>query len=308
MPDGFLVLDKPLGWTSHDAVARIRRLTGERHIGHAGTLDPLATGVLPLALGRATRLVEYLSEASKTYEATVHFGVRTTTYDLEGEFLPPSGPVFLPDRATVEAALDRFRGPQQQVPPMHSAVWHEGQRLYELARAGREVERAPRAITIDRLDLLAWDPPRACLRVDCSKGTYIRSLAYDLGEALGCGAHLAALVRTRHGPFTLDRAVTPDGLATAVAAGTWTTDWLQPPDAAVAHLPARHVDAAGARGVLHGRMLAVPAPAPGEPALCRVYGPDGRLLAVMAWQPAVDCWQPLKVLAGSPDDSVERET
>jgi tRNA pseudouridine55 synthase len=295
MTDGFLIIDKPLTWTSFDVVARVRRLVGERRIGHAGTLDPLATGVLPLALGRATRFVEYLSDASKAYDAVVHLGVSTTTYDREGEVTHTADPAQIPNIGPVEAALAGFRGPQEQLPPMHSAVKQDGKRLYELARAGQEVERRPRPITIYRLDMIEYTPPRLRLAVECSKGTYIRTLAHDLGAALGCGAHLAALVRTRHGPFALAEAVTLETLEAAVAAGTW-TQHLQPVDTALAHLPSFTLDADEARRVRQGQGLDRPAPA-GAPALARLYGPDGHLLALAAWQPATARWQPAKVLA-----------
>jgi tRNA pseudouridine55 synthase len=292
MPDGFLIVDKPLTWTSFDVVARVRRLVGERRVGHAGTLDPLATGVLPLALGKATRFIEYLSEAGKAYDATVNLGVSTTTYDREGAVTATAaGP--LPAAAAVEAALDRFRGPQQQLPPMYSAVKHDGQRLYELARQGQEVERRPRPITIYRLDLVEYTPPLARLVVECSKGTYIRTLAHDLGAALGCGAHLAVLVRTRHGPFTLADAVPLDALAAEVAAGTWQAR-LRPPDVVLGHLPAFTLAADEARRVRQGQPLI--RPAAGTPAQARLYGPDGAFLALATWQPATGRWQPSKVL------------
>ena len=296
MPDGFLIIDKPLTWTSFDVVAQVRRLVGERRIGHAGTLDPLATGVLPLALGRATRVVEYLSDAGKAYDAVVHLGVSTTTYDREGEVTYTAAPAQIPDLAQVAAALARFRGPQEQLPPMHSAVKQGGKRLYELARAGQEVERRPRPITISRLDVIEYTPPQLRLAVECSKGTYIRTLAHDLGTALGCGAHLAALVRTQHGPFSLAEAVPLDALAAAVTDGAW-AQHLQPLDRALTHLPALTLDADEARRVQQGQGLARLAPAGDAAPLARLYGPDGRLLALAAWQPATGRWQPTKVLA-----------
>jgi tRNA pseudouridine55 synthase len=294
MPDGFLILNKPLTWTSFDVVARVRRITGERRIGHAGTLDPLATGVLPLALGRATRFVEYLSDARKAYDAWVHLGVSTTTYDREGEITYTADPALVPDLARITAALAGFRGPQEQLPPMHSAVKQGGKRLYELARAGQEVERRPRPITIYRLDVVEYTPPQLRLAVECSKGTYIRTLAHDLGTALGCGAHLAALVRTRHGPFTLAEALALPALEVAVAAGAW-TQHLQPVDRALAHLPALTLTADEVRRVRQGQGLDRPAPADAS-ALSRLYGPDGDLIALATWQPATGRWQPTKVL------------
>ncbi len=294
MPDGFLIIDKPLTWTSFDVVARTRRLTGERRIGHAGTLDPLATGVLPLALGTATRFVEYLSDAGKTYDATVHLGVSTTTYDREGAVTETaSGP--LPDMAAVEAALTPFRGPQLQLPPMHSAVKQDGKRLYELARSGQEVERRPRPITIYRLDLVEYAPPLVRLVVECSKGTYIRTLAYDLGVTLGCGAHLAALVRTQHGLFALADALSLEALEAGVADGTWPR-WLRPADRVLGHLTAFMLTADEARRARQGQGLLRPAPAADASPLARLYGPEGAFLALATWQPQGAQWHPTKVL------------
>jgi tRNA pseudouridine55 synthase len=294
MPDGFLIINKPLTWTSFDVVARVRRLTGERRMGHAGTLDPLATGVLPLALGTATRFVEYLSDASKAYDATLHLGVSTSTYDREGP-VTATAPGPLPDAAQLAAALAGFRGPQMQVPPMHSAVKQDGKRLYELARAGQEVERRSRPITIYRLELVEYAPPLARLLVECSKGTYVRTLAHDLGAALGCGAHLAALVRTRHGPFTLAEAVTLEALEAAVADGTWRV-WLRPADQVLDHLPAFALTEDEVRRVRQGQGLIRPAPVSAAPALARLYGPGAAFIALATWHAQGGYWQPTKVL------------
>jgi tRNA pseudouridine55 synthase len=298
MPDGFLIINKPLTWTSFDVVARARRLTGERRIGHAGTLDPLATGVLPLALGTATRFIEYLSDAGKTYDATVHLGVSTTTYDREGTVTATAtGP--LPDAGQIEAALASFRGPQLQLPRKYSAVNQHGKRLYELARSGQEVERRPRPITIYRLELVDVALPLVRLIVECSKGTYIRTLAHDLGAALGCGAHLAALIRTQHGPFTLTDAVSLETLAAGVADGTW-QPWLRPADQVLGHLPAFTLTADEVRRTRQGQGLDRPAPAADTPTLARFYGPGDTFLALAAWQPQTGRWQPTKVLPAAP--------
>src|SRR6185295_2679472 len=192
---GFLNIDKPAGMTSHDVVARIRRFTRQRRVGHAGTLDPAATGVLVVAIGAATRLIEYVQDATtKRYHAVVRLGVTTATDDAEGEVLA-STPVPDLGAPAIERVLDGFRGPIMQVPPMYAALHHEGRRLHELARAGIVVERPARPVTIEQLDLLDWTPPLLTLDILCGKGTYIRALARDLGAALGCGAHLQALRR-----------------------------------------------------------------------------------------------------------------
>jgi tRNA pseudouridine55 synthase len=284
---GLLNIDKPQGPTSHDLVAAVRRGTGVKKVGHAGTLDPMATGVLVLCLGPATRLSEYVMGHAKTYVARLRFGAVTTTYDAEGAIVAEDPrPV---SREAVEAVLDAFRGPILQVPPMVSALKQDGRKLYELARAGIEVERAPRPVTIDRLDLTAWEPPFATLRVDCSPGTYIRSLAHDLGQAVGVGAHLVALQRAASGAFRVEEAVAWEAFAEAMRAATWRAHLL-PPDLALAGVPAVALTAQALDDVLHGR--AIPAEG-GESELARAYDLDGRFVAVLTRQD--ERWQPLKV-------------
>lgn len=229
MMDGIFSVNKAVGMTSHDVVARARRLTKQRRIGHAGTLDPAADGVLPLCLGQATRLVEYLSESGKAYRATIRFGVVTDTYDREGA-VTREAPVTLTE-AEIAAALPAFLGEQMQRPPIYSAIKRNGQPLYALARAGQEVIVEPRPVRIDALRIVAWASPDLTLDVECGKGTYIRSLAYDLGELLGPGAHLAALTRTRSGPFTLAMSVTLDALEAALADGSWRDHFYAPDEA-----------------------------------------------------------------------------
>lgn len=218
--DGVLVVAKPVGPTSHDVVALVRRLADTRRIGHGGTLDPFASGVLPLFLGRATRLVEYHLGDVKRYRATICFGASSTTDDLAGELTPAVGAA--PDEAGVAAALAASLGEQEQVPPVYSAVQVEGRRAYSLAREGRPPELAPRRVVLETLDLVTWDGtdptrPIAVVDVVCSAGTYVRAIARDLGEATGGGAYLGALVRLASGPFTLDGAVTLDAIRTAAA-------------------------------------------------------------------------------------------
>ncbi len=208
MIDGLLVVDKPAGWTSHDVVAKLRGATRQRRIGHAGTLDPDATGVLLVGLGRVTRLMRFLQETTKEYQGVVAFGVATDTLDAAGVELARREMPDL-DLAAVEAALPAFRGEIMQVPPMVSALKVDGKRLHQLAREGKEVERAPRSVRIDRFDVESFTPgslPQATVLVECSSGTYIRSLAADLGTTLGGYAHLASLCRRRVGAFTLEDA------------------------------------------------------------------------------------------------------
>jgi tRNA pseudouridine55 synthase len=218
---GVLVVAKPAGPTSHDVVALVRRLAATRRIGHGGTLDPFASGVLPLFLGGATRLVEYHLADDKAYRATICLGATSTTDDLDGELTPVEAPA--PAREAVDAALTGFLGPQLQQPPVYSAVQIGGRRAYAMARAGEAVDLPPRSVELKALDLVEWDAtdperPIAVVEVRCSAGTYVRALARDLGARLGCGAYLGALIRTASGPFTLEAARSLDELRDAAAA------------------------------------------------------------------------------------------
>lgn len=209
---GYVVIDKPAGWTSHDVVARVRRILGERRVGHAGTLDPAAVGVLPIAVGLATRTVEYLAEADKSYRADVTFGITTDSSDADGIVTGIADASCL-TASRLEAVLRSALGRQLQTPPMHSAVKIGGKRLYQLAREGRSVSVPPREIVVHALEPVDWRPPTLTLDITCSKGTYVRSLARDLGTHAGTGAYLSHLVRTHSGPFTIDDAVSLDVLA-----------------------------------------------------------------------------------------------
>lgn len=275
MRDGLVVVDKPAGSTSHDVVARLRKVYRQRRVGHAGTLDPDATGVLLVGLGRATRLLRYLSEAGKAYRGRVVFGIATSTLDAAGEIIDQR-PMPL-TRDEVERALPRFVGDIEQLPPMVSAVKIGGRRLHELARAGEEVERAPRPVHVDRFEIEDFDPgpyPEATVFVECGSGTYIRSLAADLGTALGGCAHLAGLRRLRVGSFTLDEA---RPLAEIEAAPDVA---VLPLTTAMRDLERVDVDAEQERAVTHGVAFAcsaLPAQGPGPYAL---VGPGGGLLAV----------------------------
>ena len=209
--EGIIVLDKPQDFTSFDAVAVVRGLTRERRIGHTGTLDPMATGVLPLLLGRATKAVSLLPETAKTYEASFRFGEAYTTGDVTGEVIKTDETPVL--RAALETALDSFRGDILQVPPMYSAVSVNGQRLYKLARQGQEVAREPRFIRVSKFDLLSWENPKAKFILSCTKGTYVRTLCHDLGKRIGCGARMTALRRISSDKFNVAEAVTLDELS-----------------------------------------------------------------------------------------------
>jgi len=271
--DGVLLLDKPQGLSSNTALQRARRLLNAAKAGHTGTLDPMATGLLPLTFGEATKFSQMLLDADKAYEAVVRFGAETDTGDTEGQVIATAAVAV--DRAMVEDALAHFRGEIEQIPPMYSALKRDGKPLYEYARAGIEVERKVRTVTIHALDLLAVDGDTCRTRVACSKGTYIRTLAIDLGRALGCGAHLAALRRTRIGPFAVEDAVTLDALEAATE-GEERDALLHPADALVAHLPALELDPSMTAAILQGRQLPLPGIAAG---LLRLYG-AGRFLGL----------------------------
>lgn len=290
---GILVIDKEPGLTSHDVVARVRRITGERKAGHTGTLDPAATGVLPVCLGVATRVIEYLQETTKSYYAEVVLGVATDTDDLEGTIVGEA-PAPALTAGELDQALARFRGAIEQLPPHYAAIKVGGRKLYELARAGETVERVPRHVRIDRLVLLGWEPPVARLLIDCSKGTYIRALARDLGQALGCGAYLHRLVRLRTGPFWLDQALTLGELEEEFRMTPWSELALHP-DAALLDWPALVVDEAGVTAWRNGRSLTLGRGMAEE--RCRVYSTDGDWLGIGRYDAARGAWQPEKVVA-----------
>ena len=290
MISSLLLIDKPTGPTSHDVVAIVRRGAQEKRVGHAGTLDPLATGLLVVCLGAATRLSEYLLGEDKTYAARVRFGQATNTYDADGEVTAASSQ--LPERAAVEAALAPLRGPIQQRPPAFSAIKRGGQRAYTRARRGEAVELEPRPVTIHALELTDWAPPEASLLVRCTAGTYIRSLAHDLGQALGCGAHLTALRRTAAGHFDLAAAVSLAQLQADFAAGAWTRH-CRPMDEAVPAWPAVRLTADEAWRVQHGQMLRLTA---ADTEFGRAYNPAGEFFAILRADRAAGIWRPEKVL------------
>jgi tRNA pseudouridine55 synthase len=284
LPDGVLVVDKPSGPTSFDVVRRIKRAARLARVGHGGTLDPLASGVLPICVGEGTKLAAFLLDADKEYEVTIRFGVETDTYDAQGAVTAQHDPSAI-DEARVRAALPAFTGDIEQAPPAYSALKRDGRPLYDYARAGEAVELRPRPVTIHELALTAFAGPEAVsLRLRCSKGTYVRSLAFDLGRALGVGAHVAVLRRTRSGPFGLAGARSLDDVLTALGGPAEATLPVIAPADALGHLPLGSVDETGTRLLEQGKRLAwaalqgAPGPSPGI--RVRVVRPDGRLLAV----------------------------
>ena len=269
---GVLLLDKPAGLTSTRALAKARRLLGEKKGGHTGTLDPFATGLLPLAFGEATRFSRFLIDARKGYRATLCLGRTSTTGDPEGLLSDPT-PVTSTDRQIADV-LGMFVGVQQQIPPMYSALHHQGRRLYELAREGIEVERAPRTIEIFGIELVDKSGEKLVISVNCSKGTYVRTLAQDIGVRLGCGAYLMGLHRTEVGPFHVDAAVSLEALE---AAGTRAVERLLAPEVLVEGLPRRILSPAEAAAIVHGQSIAAEGAVPGETAL---FSAGGRFLGV----------------------------
>jgi tRNA pseudouridine55 synthase len=290
--DGILVVDKSAGPTSHDIVGLVRRLSGMKRVGHGGTLDPFARGVLPVFLGRATRVAEYHLGDRKQYQATVCFGAASTTDDLEGELtpMPPADGRAVLERSAVEAALGAFRGPIVQVPPAYSAIKVAGRRAYALARAGQRPELTPRSVEIDRLELLDWDDsdperPIAVVEVDCSAGTYIRALARDLGMALGSGAYLGALSRTASGPFRLADAITVDAIRAAAGKGPARFAALLKPIDTGLDLRAITLTADELRAVLRGQFFRPSAGSPGGAAdrPLRLVSASGELVGFGRW-------------------------
>lgn len=267
-PSGILLLDKLPGITSNAALGRAKRIIGIKKAGHAGTLDPMASGLLVLCFGQATKVAGFLLDADKSYEADVRLGVTTSSEDSEGEVIERR-PVPALDEEQIGSILDRFRGPIDQVPPMHSALKHKGQRLYDLARRGEVVERPPRSVVIHALELVSYDGETLRLQVRCSKGTYIRSLARDIGEVIGCGAHLAGLRRTTSAPFGIQDAVELEVLESLTRDQAHAL--LIPPDRALEHLPAVELEDQQARRITQGQRLAGLSPV--HCGQVRIYGP-----------------------------------
>ncbi|MCE2469256.1 MAG: tRNA pseudouridine(55) synthase TruB [Dehalococcoidia bacterium] len=293
--DGVINMDKPTGATSMDMVRMIKRLTGVKRVGHAGTLDPIASGVLPICLGQATRLMEHMVDGRKIYRGELALGVSTDTYDAQGEAVEER-PWDAVAREQLEALLPQFTGNVQQRPPMYSALKHQGRRLYDLAREGLEVERPAREVAVFNLALTEWAPPRAVIEAECGRGFYMRTLAHDLGEALGCGAHLSALARLRAGAFRIDDALQSEHLQQAADTGSL-DDLILPPDAALVDLEAVAVPPAAERQLRNGQSVPL-----SEAALTaehaeqrRAYGEHGRFIGIVRFNRAQSVWQPEKV-------------
>ncbi len=295
--DGILNINKPAGKTSFGVVALVKRLTGERHAGHAGTLDPDATGVLPVCMGKATRVVEFLMDNHKTYRAEIELGIATDTFDGSGKIIYQRDASGI-NIKKMEKALEAFRGDIEQTPPMYSALKHQGQPLYQLARAGINIERKSRPVKIYRLELISWQPPLVTLEIECSKGTYIRSLANDLGESLGCGAYLKSLIRTCYGIFAIEEAISLEQLEEAGKRGDW-PKLLHPTDSVLQDMCQITVDEGGEAAIKTGSPLNKSEDANDNQGAnqkyCRAYNRDGRFLAILTRDKDSGNWQPKKV-------------
>ncbi len=286
---GVLVVDKPVGLTSHDVVQIIRKGTNIRRAGHTGTLDPRASGVLVILIGPAVRLSEYVSASDKRYQSVIQLGSTTDTYDADGKVMS-TAPVNITE-TQFEDVLQTFVGEIEQVPPPYSAVKIKGRKAYEMAREGEEIDLSPRMIQVYSLEMLEWAPPEAVIDVYCSSGTYVRSLAHDLGEKLGCGAHLIGLRRTKSGRFTLRDAVPLRKLREAFENGTW-YQYLIPAAEALSDWPAIELMQDQVDAIRHGHRI--PAE-PGQGSMVRGVSEQGELVALMEYAPETNEWQPKKV-------------
>ena len=298
--DGILNINKPGGKTSFSIVSLVKRLSGERQVGHAGTLDPAASGVLPICLGQGTRVTEFLMETPKSYRAEIEFGVVTDTYDATGSIISRGDPSGISQEQLL-SALNSFCGLISQTPPMYSAIKHRGKPLYKLARLGIEVERKSRLARIYHLELIDWQPPVATIEVECGKGTYIRSLAHDLGQLLGCGASLASLTRLRYGPFDIRDAVSLPQLEDAFRYGYW-RHLIYPIDYVLLHWAAVVVSDTTEKHIKYGHPLVFTQDDSWQTShsnRCRAYTRDGLFLGVLRFNSETGQWQPEKVFTGS---------
>ena len=293
--NGIISIIKPLQWTSMDVVRRIKRLTQQKKVGHAGTLDPQATGVLPVCLGQATRVMEYLIDSPKSYTAVVHLGVSTDSYDALGQVTEIKDPSYVSE-LDVNRELEKYHGPFHQVPPMYSALKKDGERLYNLARAGKEVTRLPREVEIYRLDMTQWRPPEVHLEIECGRGMYVRSLAHDLGVDLGCGAHLKELTRVHTGPFDIANATTMEQFEQAFEDDSWRS-LLFPVDFPLLNFRTAIVQQDKEDAIRRGQGIYLGLPSRDPPAnnLCRLYSVDGEFLALLHPGRTRGLWQAQKV-------------
>ncbi|MFC2002348.1 tRNA pseudouridine(55) synthase TruB [Chloroflexota bacterium] len=299
MVNGILNINKPTGKTSFSIVALVKRLSGERRVGHAGTLDPAASGVLPVCLGQGTRVIQFLMDATKSYWAQVELGVTTDTYDADGKITHQEDPSRISPEQ-VKSALTSFCGVIQQTPPEYSAVKYRGRPLYQWTRAGIKVERRSRPAKIYRLELIDFKPPVVTVEVECGKGTYIRSLAHDLGQVLGCGASLKSLVRLRYGLFDVRDTVSVPQLEEAFRYGYWQR-LVYPIDIVLSHWVAMVVSDDTGQVIRNGRPVTLEkynsSVLSSVENRCRVYTPDGHFIGVLRFNPETAQWQPERVFS-----------
>ncbi len=295
--DGILVLDKPRGISSMEAVRRIKRFSGIKRVGHGGTLDPMATGVIPICLGRATRLMEYMLDSSKEYVGEIRLGISTDTYDSDGQVASECDPSFVTSQQ-FEDVLKGFLGHIEQVPPMYSALKRGGKRLYELARQGIEVERKSRPMLVHAIRLSDWRPPVATVHIECGRGFYMRSLAHDIGALLGCGAHLQSLIRLRTGRFHIADAVSVETACRSFEKGSW-PDLLHAPDSVLGGLRSVVVGGRIRNLIQNGRSVSLgkAGGAVRQNERCRAYGVDGEFIAIMRFDSENHVWRPDKVFS-----------
>jgi len=295
--DGILNVNKPEDKTSFNTVAWLKRLTGEKHVGHTGTLDPIATGVLPICFGQATRVAQFLTESSKTYLAQIELGVTTDTFDRQGKIIE-RGDTSDITVTQIEEALIAFQGVINQVPPVYSALKYQGRRYYELARAGIPIKPKPRQVEIVNLELISCQLPLITINVECSKGTYIRSLAHDLGQCLRCGAHLKNLIRLRCGPFRIEDALYLPQIEDAFRKGTW-EEFLHPLDSPLSNWKTIIVDKRNELAIINGCSLSLDETFLPPEKNCRAYNLNGYFIAVLNFIPEKKLWHPERVFRPS---------
>jgi tRNA pseudouridine55 synthase len=303
--NGIFNIYKPEGPTSFNIVSSVKKLTGEKRVGHAGTLDPTASGVLPVCVGRATRVIEYLMDSVKRYRAGIEFGKTTDTYDAEGTITSESDPSGI-DRTQIEKSLSSFHGEIQQVPPVYSALKYRGRPYYELARSGIEFEIESRPVTVHDISIIDWQPPVVTLDISCGKGTYIRSIANDLGQLLGCGAYMKSLVRSKYGIFTVDNSVSLEELDQAFTHDYWHR-YIYPSDSVLVNMKAIVVDDENRQRIENGRPLenkyidtkndiSENSSLTGYSGTrCRAYGVDGHFIGVLRFDAETGEWRPEKI-------------
>ena len=293
--DGLLNINKPEGIYTMDLVRRVKKVTRQKRVGHAGTLDPLATGVVPICFGRATRMVEYLIDGIRAYRTTLEFGVETDTYDADGRVINRVSDLSV-SLKDLEDVLEGFLGSIDQVPPMYSAIKIDGKRLYELARSGIEIERKSRKVHVNDINVVDWFPPFCTLEISCGRGFYVRSLVHDLGQMLGCGAYVKTLVRLVHGPFKISESISFDEIERKVLNGTW-HEVLFPSDVAVSYMKTVTVSNELAEMIKHGQTIPSPPQSPFYEVneKYRVYALDGKFIAVMSFNSLLGRWHSERV-------------